>query len=305
MKTRITLITMILLLGLAACAPAASPTLETQSDLAFGGSAARSAPQEQAPAPEMGVKDQTTSSSSLERIVIKNADLSIVVDDPGVSMEEIVRLAEGMGGYVVSSELYKISNSEGQEFPRARITVRVPAERLNEAMDQIKSGAGEVLSENVTGQDVTQEYTDLQSRLRNLQQAEIQLQKIMDSANKTEDVLAVYNQLTQVQEQIEVTKGQIQYYEQSAALSAIAIDIQAKAAVQPLTVAGWEPVGVARDATQALINSFKLLATAAIWVGIYLLPMAIILILPLLLVFLVIRIWRRRRQASEASPADA
>jgi hypothetical protein len=79
----------------------------------------------------------------------------------------------------------------------------------------------------------------------------------MGSANRTEDVLNVYNQLTQVREQIEVTKGQIQYYEQSAALSSISVELVPDASVQPLTIAGWEPGGVAKEALQALITGLK------------------------------------------------
>ena len=120
----------------------------------------------------------------------------------------------------------------------------VAAERLDEALTSIESESNRLpLTKNISSQDVTKDYTDLQSRLRNLEEAEAQLREIMASANKTEDVLSVYNQLVQVREQIEVTKGQIQYYEQSAALSAISVEILADEAVQPLTVGGWQPGG--------------------------------------------------------------
>jgi len=98
------------------------------------------------------------------------------------------------------------------------IIIRVPAERLDEALDQLIGLAVEVDSESISRQDVTQEYTDLTSRLRNLESAEAQLMTIMDGAVKTEDVLAVYNELVAVQGQIEVIKGQMQYFEQSARL---------------------------------------------------------------------------------------
>jgi hypothetical protein len=227
--------------------------------------------------------------SEVERLVIKNADLTIVVKNPAQTMDAISRMAEEMGGFVVSSNLYQTVLESGVEVPRASITIRVPVERLSEALAQIKSGAGQVLSENISGQDVTQEYTDLQSRLRNLEQAEAQLSEIMASATETEDVLRVYSELNRVREQIEVLKGQIQYYEQSAALSAISVDIIADAAVQPLTIGGWQPVGVAKDAIQALINTLKFLANVA--------PVALVIYLPARGIWLLVcRLWNRRRK---------
>ena len=83
-----------------------------------------------------------------------------------------------------------------------------------------------------------------QARL-NLEEAEAQLQEIMDGAVRTEDVLNVHNQLVFVREQIEVIQGQIQYFEQSAAFSMISIELVADAAVQPLNIGGWQPAGVA------------------------------------------------------------
>ena len=214
------------------------------------------------------------------RMVIKNASLSIVVEEPGVSIEAITKLASDLGGFVVSSNLYRTQTANGLEVPQANITIRVPADTLDQALAEIKSGAGQILNENVSGQDVTQEYTDLESRLRNLERAEKQLTQIMEQAWETEDVLIVYNRLVEVQEQIELIKGQMKYFEQSAALSAISINIQANEAVQPLKIGNWQPVGVAKRALQALINTLKFLADMLIWIVLYILPVAVILFFP-------------------------
>ncbi len=214
------------------------------------------------------------------RMVIKNASLSIVVEEPGVSIEAISKLASDLGGFVVSSNLYRTQTANGLEVPQANITIRVPADTLDQALAEIKSGAGQILNENVSGQDITQEYTDLESRLRNLERAEEQLTEIMEQAWETEDVLVVYNRLVEVQEQIELIKGQMKYYEQSAALSAISINIQANEAVQPLKIGNWQPVGVAKRALQALINTLKFLADMLIWIVLYILPVVLILFFP-------------------------
>lgn len=240
----------------------------------------------------------------VQRMVIKNANLSIVVDDPGASMDAITQLAEDLGGFVVSSNLTQVRTENGIQVPQADITIRVPAESLDQALESIKSGAGRVLSENVSGEDVTQEYTDLESRLRNLESAESRLIQIMEEAQDTEDVLNVYNRLVEVQEQIELIKGQMQYYERSAALSAISVHIQANEAVQPLKIGNWQPVGVAKRAVQALINTLTFFGDAAIWILLYLVPVLIVLAIPFWLMWMLFRRWRRKRKSQSAENSE-
>lgn len=245
-----------------------------------------------------GVTGATANPAVAERLVIKNASLSVVVDDPQRSMNTISDMADGMGGFVVSSYLYQSTLASGLQVPSASITIRVPAERLQDALEQLEAGANEVLSRNESGQDVTAEYTDLQSRLRNLQDAEALLREIMNQATDTEDILNAFYQLNSVTEQIEVLKGQIQYYEESAAMSAISVEITASEAVQPITIGGWEPAGVAKEAIQALIGALQGIADALIWLALYILPILLLIALP---VWLVIRFIRGRKPKSKSS----
>lgn len=243
----------------------------------------------------------------VERIVITNASLSIVVSDPSASLDYISKMAQDMEGFVVSANLFQRELDSGETVSQASITIRVPAGRLNDTIEQIKNQSNQdPLSESRESQDVTRDYTDLQSRLRNLESAEAQLQKIMDTATKTEDVLSVYNQLVQVREQIEVIKGQIIYLESSAALSAINVELIADKAVQPLTVGGWQPAGVAKNAIQALINGLKFLANAVIWIVIFVLPIALalflVVFLPIYLIWWVIRRRRSNQKKQSISP---
>jgi hypothetical protein len=268
-------------------APAADFAFESTDDVAYRGGDGDEFTEEQAARGE-------------ERIVIKNANISIAVEDPGESMEDIAVRAEELGGFVVSSNLYQTYLENGLEVPEGSITIRIPAEHLLEVLDEIKASANQVLSENASGQDVTREYTDLQSRLRNLQDAETQLREIMASAIRTEDVLQVFNQLTQVSGEIEIVKGQINYYEQSAALSAISITLKADEAVQPLNIGGWEPVGVAKDAVQALVNTLQTVGDVLIWVLIYILPLAILFVV---IVWFGRKMQKRFFQSKSSTPA--
>jgi hypothetical protein len=175
--------------------------------------------------------------------------------------------------------------SDGTKVPEGSIVVRIPAEKLAEALKEIKGDAVEVQNETQSGQDVTKEYIDVQSQLKNLEATERKLTEIMDKAVKTEDVLAVFNQLTQIRGQIEVAKGQMQYYEQAAALSAVSVRLIAEKTVQPIEIAGWQPQGKARDAVQALVRFFQNFVDFLIWLAIFFIPVAVVIIILLALLW--------------------
>jgi len=308
---------LILVVVLSACAPAATPAPMVLVEKAVMATAMPAQPAA-VPAEGMSLAAESEFSSDMQldmqrasserRIVIKNADLTIVVAEPAQAMETISKMAEDMGGFVVSSQLYKTRTEEGIEVPEASITIRVPAERLSEAMSQIKGLVEDlkmdILSENVTGQDVTKEYTDLKSQLTNLEHAQKRLISIMEEATKTEDVLAVYRELKAVEEQIEVIKGQMKYYEEASALSAIQVNIRSKEAVKPLTIGGWQPVGVARDALQALINALKMIANIVIWAVIFCLPLTILLGLPGYFIVRSFIRWQHKRKSMRKATAE-
>jgi len=309
MKTRTFLLGMVLVFALAfsACTAAAPAAVDYDRG---GISTSMEAPMGAAPQvfEEMAIDSsggfggEAAPNTSIERLVIQNANLSIVVDQPQDTMQAIGEMAEEFGGFVVDSYVYQRTLSNGLQAPSGSITIRVPAERLQEALERIEAQANTVLTSSRSGQDVTAEYTDLQSRLRNLQDAEVLLRQIMEDASDTEDVLVAFNQLNSITGQIEVLKGQIKFYQESASLSAISVELTASLAVQPITIAGWEPVGVVKDAIQALISALQGIINAAIWLLLYVLPIVLVLGLP---VYLLVR-WLRKRRAgrrSEAKPA--
>jgi hypothetical protein len=232
-----------------------------------------------------------------DRLVIQNADLAIVVKDPKARMAEIAKLATDMNGYVVSSNLFQSYTNLGKEVPEANIVIRVPAERLDEALSKIKEGAVEVQNENRSGQDVTNVYVDLQAQLKAKEAAEKKLLEIMDTATKAEDVLAIYMQVQTVQTEIEQLKGQIKYYEESAALSSISVRLIAEEGTQPITVGPWKPEGAAKAAVEDLFRFMQNFADFLIRFAIFTLPALILIAIPLFLLYLIGRaVYRRVRK---------
>ena len=311
MKRTALLIMLVGALAISACARAAAPSPVMELPMATAGAALPRAAAGGAPAPsesfapqsDVAKTDTSNQASSAERLVVKNADLSIVVTDVLARVTAIQDMATGMGGFVVSANVYQTTTRDGTKVPQAQVVIRVPQEKLETALDQIKSNTVEVQNESRSGQDVTDQYVDLQSRLKAKQAAEAQLLKIMADAKKTEDVLAVYSQLQQIESDIEVLKGQIKYTEQSAALSAISVNIIAEETVKPLEVGGWKPQGVARDAIQSLIFYLQDFVDFMIRFVLLVLPVLITILVPLILVFLLLR-WIFRKLQRPKKPAE-
>jgi hypothetical protein len=301
-----------LILALAACgaragapaseAPAPMELPRMSADFAVGGAPAMAESSAAPMAPEALEGDLANQAAAADRLVIRNADLSIVVSDVPARVTAIQNMANAMGGFVVSSNIYETYINNGEKVPQAQVVVRVPSQRLDEALTQIKANTVEVQSESQSGQDVTDQHVDLNSRLTAKLAAEEQLLEIMQEARQTEDVLAVYAQLQQIQSDIEVLRGQIKYLEQSAALSAITVNIVAEETIKPLEVAGWKPQGVARDAIQSLIYFWQDFVDWLIRFGLFTLPVLITIAIPVLLAFLLIR-WIVRKLRKPGAPA--
>jgi len=233
-----------------------------------------------------------------ERLVIENADLAIVVKDPKARMAEISKLANDLGGFVVSSNFYQ-DTSTGKEIPQASIYIRVPSEKLDEALAKIKEGAVDVPHENRSGQDVTSQYVDLQAQLKAKQAAEQKLLEIMDQATRAEDVLAIYLQVQSVQTEIEQLTAQIKYLEESAALSAINVQLIAEESAQPIEIGPWKPEGAAKDAVEDLVRFVQNFVELLIRFVIFTLPALVLIAIPLLLVYLAGRALFRRFNRSK------
>jgi hypothetical protein len=230
--------------------------------------------------------------STVERLIIRNASLSLVVPDTETALDEIDDLVGELDGYVVDSNVYQY-----EEGLQASVTIRVPAESLDLVLDRIRELATEVRHESISGQDVTEEYVDLRSRLRYLEATESRLLEFLEEAEDTEAALAVYEQLQEIQADIEHVKGRIQYLEQSTALATVSLDIIPDELAQPIQVGGWHPEGTLRNAFQSLIRVLQFLVDATIVIVVLVVPVLAVIAVPTTgLVLLVRAIVRRRRR---------
>jgi len=156
-----------------------------------------------------------------ERMIVRTGNMQLVVEDVLDAIDRITRLAENLEGYVVSSRSWR----EGERL-RGIITIRVPAGRFAEAMRSLSDMAVEVTSQSTSSKDVTEEYVDLSAKLKNLEATEQQLLRIMEKAEKVEDILAVQKELSRTREEIERTKGRMQYLERTSETSLIEVQLE-------------------------------------------------------------------------------
>jgi hypothetical protein len=257
-------------------------------------------------------KAADSTATAQARLVATNVDLSIVVTDPQKKSDAIYLMAKNLGGYLVSENMSQVYTPSGTAVPQGTISIRVPADKLDSALSQIEAGVVDVQSENRSGQDVTSQYVDLQSQLTNLQKAEQDLQVIMDDAKnnpgndsttKTQDVLNVYNQIVSIRGQIEQIQGQMKYIDETTSTSSINVTLIAEETIKPITIGGWKPQGVARDAVQALVKFLQGFVNFVIYFVLLVIPILIVVFGPIaLIIWGIVALVKRRKSKKVAQP---
>jgi len=221
--------------------------------------------------PEQPAAAEGTRAPAMPRMIVRTADVKIIVADTSKTVAAVTKSVEGAGGYVSGSNIWR----EG-ELLRAKLTLRVPADKLTSTLASIRAQAKRVENETITSEDVSQEFVDLESQVRNLEATETELLELLKVARvnskKATDVLEVHEQLTVIRGQIEQIRGRMRYLSQVTSMSSIALDVIPDAIAQPVVRKGWQPLVVVKDASRALVGLLQNVATAAIWFVIYVVP---------------------------------
>ena len=213
-------------------------------------------------------------STPIDRMIIRNATVTLIVRDTAKAIDAITAAIEGSGGYVSSSSVWREN-----DVLRGKLTLRIPNGRLSTAMAAIRASGVRVQSESVSSEEVTQEYVDLTSQVRNLEATEEELRQLLatvrERAKKASDILEVHEQLMTIRGQIEQAKGRMRYLEQMTSFATISVDLVPDAVATPAVEPGWQPLASVKEATRSLTNAGKAFVNAAIWVAIYVIPMVV------------------------------
>jgi hypothetical protein len=231
--------------------------------------------------------------SQVVRMVTRVAQLRAVVSHPDSVATELAAETQASGGFVEDARQW---HSSGQVL--ASLTLRVPDDRLAATLDAIRRHALRVDEENVTGQDVTEEYTDLGAQITNLRATEAELRSLLvtvgERTKKAADVLEVFNQLTQVRGQIEQAQARLSTLSKLASLATINVELVPDALTKPLATSGWRPAVAAHQAYSKLTGTLRWLVDAGIWALIYILPVIALIAVPAGVLFFGVRGLRRR-----------
>lgn len=194
-------------------------------------------------------------------LIIKIADIKLRVKDFQSAYDTAVSMARGAGGYVTDSS----AETSGEAPTSGRLTMRVPVDSFERVMARL-GGLGKVLSKNISGEDVTGEATDLESRIRNKRAEERQYLELMNRTKRISDIMAVSNELYRVRGEIEEAVGRLKYLKSSAAMSTINLEISEREKTKP-TVSGLHRTW--NNAIGSLITTGKGLAAMLIWLAVY------------------------------------
>ncbi len=297
-RIRRTIPILLILLGITCAACGAGV-----SDMAFSESAAMSAP---VMADEEASAEQRAADGAEDtRQVIANANISLVVADTAAALAGVEQVVSDLGGYVADMDLSKGRYDETAVL-RGSITLRVPAASLEEALDLLQALATDVNYLNVNRQDVTDQYSDLDARLRNLRATEAELLALLTEVRerpnaKVEDILAVHRSLTQIREEIEMLQGRKNLLDNQIDFSTIWVELIPDSVFRPIVEEPWSASGPVRNALRALVATLQGLLTALIWAVLYLTPLLLVFLIPLAVLIWLVRLWVGRRRKGEES----
>lgn len=164
-----------------------------------------------------------------DRKIIRNAELNLEADSPEESQQKIAAVAQQNGGFVVESQQ---SSSDVKTTARDTVTmtVRVPADKFADTVAEIRKTASRVIVETVKGEDVTEQFIDIEARLKAKKALELQFLEIMKQAKSVGEAMSVQSQLADVRGEIEQIEGKKRFLENQASLSTIKIRLQTPAA---------------------------------------------------------------------------
>lgn len=202
-----------------------------------------------------------------ERLVVRESSLALLVKNVVETAKSIQQKTQELGGYLVNSQ---VAHPEEAVAASGSVIVRVPQENLETLLAFCRGLAVKVVSENVSGRDVTDQYVDVQARLQTLTQTKEKLAALLAQATKVDDLLKVQRELINLQQQIDYWQGQAEYLEKSALVSRVTVYLSTDELALPYAPAeAWRPKVIFTQAVRSLVRLVRQAGSALIWLGVY------------------------------------
>jgi Domain of unknown function (DUF4349) len=191
-----------------------------------------------------------------DRKIVKTAEIGLRAESVRDSAARAQQIAAQFGGSVLNSQIHR-----GDGHVSASLVLMVPSPEFEKALDELRDVGEEITTDTVRGEDVTEEFVDLESRERNLLAAEQSLLELYGRAQSVNDALSIERELANIRGQIEQVQGRIKYLEERTSTSQITVDIQPVARPAP---PAWNPVRVVEQAWNASLGVLQALATVVL-----------------------------------------
>ena len=227
--------------------------------------------------------DALTVAQTGNRMVIKNGEIRLLVEDADNAIDRALQVVGDVRGYIISSRSWYQTGPDGKNYKYATVTIGVPADQFETALRRFRAIALRVLDENASGQDVSDEYVDLQSQLVNLEATRDRIRKFLDDSQSVEESLRVNNELSKIEAEIEKVKGRMNYLSNRSAFSTITVTFEpdipplpptpTRTPVPTATPKQWNPGETAQAATKSLTSIYQVLVELAIWIFIVIVPL--------------------------------
>jgi hypothetical protein len=212
------------------------------------------------------------------RAIILTANIAMKAADPWAMSDKAQAVAAGVGGDVIG-----LSQSGAGDQRVASLTIRVPSDRFTDALRQLRALDAEVVSSNVDGKDVTDQFVDLKARLSAKLAEEQRYNALLVRANTIDEILKIDSALANVRTQIEQLQGQVNSISARTQFSTITVSISPAVVAVSAPTSAWDPSKTVAQALATLAAVLRGLADVAIWILVFgwipLLALAIVLIL--------------------------
>jgi murein DD-endopeptidase MepM/ murein hydrolase activator NlpD len=239
-----------------------------------------------------------------DRKVIRNAELTLELESPIEAQRGLASIAESHGGFVVTSESRQDERTRGsQGLQIVSVEMRVPSAQFDAVLNAVRGVGGRVRQEKISGRDVTEEFIDLEARLRAQRALEAQILEIMKRAQRVSDALEVNAQLAQVRSEVERLEGRRRFLENQSSLSTIKITLQPPAPLVSAETTGFF-AGLRRAFGEG-VDFAASIVLAVVRAAVALIPVAVLLLLPATLLWRIARRRLRRPKAVEEWRASA
>jgi hypothetical protein len=305
----ISLFVLLLALFLSACgggapasyeAPAAAPEIYMGDSFAGGAVEAESAKQEVAPSAGLPVgpvydTGADANVAATTHMIIKSAEIRLRVENTDTAIDRVTQVVGDAGGYIISSRVWYQAHYDGENYKYSTITIGVPVLQFERSLNRLRGLAVKVLDESASGEDVTDQYVDLESQLTNLEATRERIKSFLDDAKNVDEALRINAELSEIERQIEEIKGRMNYLKDRSSYSTITITLEPELPeIVPTPTPEpkpWSPGETFDDATKTLTRTYQGIVELLIWFFIVLLP---ILAPPIFLVWLLWRFLTRK-----------